>query len=270
MPAAGFCKLSVQQRAEIVSAYTSTAISTPKLAEQYGVSTSLIRGVLVKAGVDTSMKTRVALQYAAGARPTRAGAKWSEEARAKFSAARKGQRTSLGYRFTPDQRAKLSEVQRARFQRGLGAAEALRRAGAAAAEANRLDPAERAARAQSRNLAKRMLHRLLKRQNKRKDARIAEILGYTADELRRHIEAQFDETMAWDRPGSFHLDHIVPVRVFVDHGITDPATVNALANLRPLSPDANRRKTDKFDGDFNAALAAILDSIGRAALQIAA
>lgn len=64
-------------------------------------------------------------------------------------------------------------------------------------------------------------------------------LGYTTAEFKAHIEQQFEPWMTWTNHGEWHIDHIVPVLWFVEQGITDPAVVNALTNLRPLSRQAN-------------------------------
>lgn len=74
------------------------------------------------------------------------------------------------------------------------------------------------------------------------------MLGYTASELRAHIERQFTKGMSWDLVGPYiHIDHIRPVADFVRNGITDAKVVHALANLRPMWADENRAKRDKIE-----------------------
>jgi NUMOD3 motif-containing protein len=77
--------------------------------------------------------------------------------------------------------------------------------------------------------------------------RTREILGYTREELRIHLEAQFVDGMTWFNYGKkgWHIDHIYPVARFVKAGIVDPKIVNALANLRPLWARDNHRKSSK-------------------------
>lgn len=262
-------RLTEQERAQLVERYVSEPIGMIALAAEFGVCRDTVRAVLRKAGADTSISARVSMQYAAGARPTRAGAKWSDESRARASAARRGRVRTLGFRFSDESKQRMSESRRAYFAANPDAMEEFKRRTAARVAERRLDPSERRARARTREAAKRMLHRLLQRANLRKDARIHEMLGYTAAELRSHLEAQFTDLMGWDRPGSFHIDHVVPVRVFVERGIHDPAIVNALANLRPLPPRVNQSKSGRYAGDFDADLAAILRSIGRPLQQAA-
>lgn len=53
-------------------------------------------------------------------------------------------------------------------------------------------------------------------QKGRSGRRMAELLGYTADELRAHLERQFTKGMSWERfmAGEIHIDHIIPVSAF--------------------------------------------------------
>lgn len=68
------------------------------------------------------------------------------------------------------------------------------------------------------------------------------LLGYSADDLCAHIEAQFSEGMRWDNYGEWHVDHIYPVSLFVKSGETDPSVINALSNLRPMWASDNQSK----------------------------
>ena len=56
--------------------------------------------------------------------------------------------------------------------------------------------------------------------------------GYTAAELRAHLESLFTEGMSWDNHGRWTIDHKRPVHTFPMDA--DPAEINALSNLRPL------------------------------------
>lgn len=92
------------------------------------------------------------------------------------------------------------------------------------------------------------LHRLLKDKRIPVDSSCASMLGYTASELRAHIERQFTKGMSWDLVGPYiHIDHIRPVVDFVRNGITDAKVVHALTNLRPMWADENRAKRDKIE-----------------------
>lgn len=73
------------------------------------------------------------------------------------------------------------------------------------------------------------------------------ILGYSMEDLRRHLERQFLKGMNWDNYGTWHIDHIVPVSSFTISGIDDPELRRAwdLPNLRPLWARDNLSKNDK-------------------------
>jgi hypothetical protein len=80
--------------------------------------------------------------------------------------------------------------------------------------------------------------------NDKTSAEIRGILGFDWSELRRHVESHPD----WEAcRGNYHLDHIFPVKAFLDYGINDPSLINALDNLRPLSAAANFRKNKFYD-----------------------
>jgi hypothetical protein len=74
-------------------------------------------------------------------------------------------------------------------------------------------------------------------------------LGYTRDDLRRHMEALFTDGMSWENHGEWEIDHIKPVKAFWDEGVTDPKIVNALSNLQPLWKSDNRKKSSKWVDD---------------------
>lgn len=74
-------------------------------------------------------------------------------------------------------------------------------------------------------------------------------LGYTMQELRRHLERQFMDGMSWDNHASllprnqlrnaWAIDHIVPKSAFGDH---ECRAAFRLSNLRPLWWKENMRK----------------------------
>jgi hypothetical protein len=72
-------------------------------------------------------------------------------------------------------------------------------------------------------------------------------LPFTIEELRLHIESQFEPWMSWDNYGEWQIDHIVPQAKFT-YSSTDDASFRecwALSNLRPLDAFANRSKGAK-------------------------
>ena len=70
------------------------------------------------------------------------------------------------------------------------------------------------------------------------------VLGYTKEELIRHLERQFEKGMAWENYGEWHIDHIIPLCSFKLTGPQDPDIKVAwcLSNLRPLWAQENIRK----------------------------
>ncbi len=91
-----------------------------------------------------------------------------------------------------------------------------------------------------------MLHKVLSRQNKRKNATCVDLVGYTGLELKEHIEKQFSSGMSWDLVGAgIHIDHIVSVAELMRRGETSPKVINALSNLRPMWAKDNIQKSDK-------------------------
>lgn len=65
-------------------------------------------------------------------------------------------------------------------------------------------------------------------------------VGYTADQLREHIESLFLPGMTWGNYGKWHIDHRKPLAKFafvlpdgsIDEGAIREAS--ALSNLQPL------------------------------------
>ncbi len=147
---------------------------------------------------------------------------WHRRSKAKARATEEGKRAHFeaNKRYVERNRAKVNAAVSARLKR---------------------DPSYRmAVRARS------MLHKVLSRTNKRKDARCHVILGYTGDQLKAHIERQFTRGMSWDLVGELiHIDHIIPIAKFLSLGETRPDIINALTNLRPMWAQENIDKRDK-------------------------
>lgn len=79
----------------------------------------------------------------------------------------------------------------------------------------------------------------------------AELLGYSMEELRAHLESKFTEGMSWDLflNGEIELDHIIPVSHFKVESYDDPEFKQcwSLDNLQPLWKEDNRRKGNKLE-----------------------
>ena len=75
----------------------------------------------------------------------------------------------------------------------------------------------------------------------------AERLGYSDDELRRHLERQFEAGMSWENYGDWNVDHIIPASSFSfasDHDAEFKACWS-LTNLRPMWGLQNKIKGAK-------------------------
>lgn len=89
-----------------------------------------------------------------------------------------------------------------------------------------------------------------------KDDSIRNILGYSIQELKEHLEKQFEDWMTWDNLGltaktykqTWQIDHIKPVNTFniTDVYCEDFKKCWALENLRPL--DSYINATRPHDG----------------------
>jgi len=77
--------------------------------------------------------------------------------------------------------------------------------------------------------------------------RWCEMVGYSEQELRGHLERQFLRGMSFESYGEWHIDHIIPLASFVIEGPDDPSFKRAwaLTNLRPMWAADNIRKGDK-------------------------
>ena len=94
-----------------------------------------------------------------------------------------------------------------------------------------------------------ILYSTLDRLGTHKQGHTIDMLGYSALELKHHIEDQFLPGMSWKNYGEWHIDHIKGVINFDSN--TDVKIVCALENLRPLW--ATTREVDGviYEGNLN-------------------
>lgn len=90
---------------------------------------------------------------------------------------------------------------------------------------------------------KKALRRRLEKALKGKGAKVAMVqVGCSFEELKRHLEAQFEAGMSWGNYGEWHVDHIRPICSF---DLSDPqqqAEANHYTNLQPLWAEDNSKK----------------------------
>ena len=85
--------------------------------------------------------------------------------------------------------------------------------------------------------------------DKKAGRRWEDLLGYTIDDLMRHLEKKFDENMSWNNYGGYwHVDHILPRCSFNYENPEDKEFIDcwALENLQPLEAIANIKKGSKI------------------------
>ena len=100
------------------------------------------------------------------------------------------------------------------------------------------------------------LRQHLKWRSIKKTSKTYTLLGYTGEELYKHIESHFtDESgYSWDNMSEWHIDHIRPVASF-NHTTTECEDFKkcwALNNLQPMWASDNLSKSNKWDGVVNA------------------
>lgn len=72
------------------------------------------------------------------------------------------------------------------------------------------------------------------------------LVGYTLDDLYKHIESLFTDGMCWERISEIEIDHIIPKRFFKYNNPNDLEFKKcwSLSNLRPMWAKDNRSKND--------------------------
>jgi hypothetical protein len=89
-----------------------------------------------------------------------------------------------------------------------------------------------------------MLSSMLRRFKTKKQKTTIELLGYSAEELKTHMESLFSDGMSWENWGLWEIDHVKPISSF--NKDEDPKIVNSLSNLQPLWKQDNIKKRDNF------------------------
>lgn len=96
---------------------------------------------------------------------------------------------------------------------------------------------------------RRILRNSLRDLGEKKKGKTIVLLGYSALELKNHIEFLFTEGMTWDNHGEWHIDHIKQIVSFAKD--THPSIVNALNNLRPLWATTREINGVVYEGNLN-------------------
>jgi len=84
-----------------------------------------------------------------------------------------------------------------------------------------------------------------------------DLVGYTVEKLKKHLEKQFTPQMFWDNHGTYwHIDHKIPISAF-NYATPEDADFKrcwALKNLQPLEARKNIQKSDKLQRPFQPSL----------------
>jgi len=101
----------------------------------------------------------------------------------------------------------------------------------------------------------RLVRMYLHRNGGEKNVRLWSILSYTPEELREHLESQFEDWMTWENYGNgegfWNIDHIIPQSKLPYDSLEHPNFLKSwgLSNLRPLCAIENCMKRDKIISD---------------------
>lgn len=93
-----------------------------------------------------------------------------------------------------------------------------------------------------KNVAKAVRKYLIEKKNYQS---ITQHFPYSMQELKEHLESQFNGKFSWETYGKeWHIDHIIPQSLFFITNIESPQLKEcwALSNLRPLEAKENMRK----------------------------
>ncbi len=100
---------------------------------------------------------------------------------------------------------------------------------------------------------------LKKAKSDKNGRRWKDLVGYSADDLRRNLEKQFKDGMSWDEflAGKIHIDHKIPLSAFnfTSSEDLDFKRAWALKNLQPFRKKDNLEKHSKLNQPFQPALA---------------
>lgn len=86
----------------------------------------------------------------------------------------------------------------------------------------------------------------LKAQRAVKAKGTCELIGCTIQELRSHLESQFQHGMTWNNYGTWHIDHIKPLALFDLTDATQQLQAFHWSNMQPLWAHENLLKSDFY------------------------
>lgn len=97
-----------------------------------------------------------------------------------------------------------------------------------------------------RKIWRRTMNNVLTRLKVNKSNKTINLLGYTYEDLKIHLESKFTPEMNWSNYGIYWvIDHIKPVSKFEEN--TDIKEIHSLKNLQPLEKITNLKKAAKYE-----------------------
>lgn len=110
-----------------------------------------------------------------------------------------------------------------------------------------IDPVHRTLR---NRISRRLRHALSGRNLSKNWKDTFEVLGFTAETLKSHLESKFQPGMSWDNIGCWQIDHVTPDSWFNYNSMDDADFKKcwSLNNLQPMWADLNKSKGARFAG----------------------
>lgn len=101
-------------------------------------------------------------------------------------------------------------------------------------------------------MSRRMRHALTGRNLSKNWQHVFTMLGYSANDLMKHLESKFTPEMTWDNMGQWHIDHVTPDSWFNYSSIDDQAFKDcwSLNNLQPMWKLENLSKNNRYSGSY--------------------
>ena len=102
-------------------------------------------------------------------------------------------------------------------------------------------------------MSRRMRHALSNKSLSKGWQHIFDIIGYSVNDLKNHLERRFVDGMTWDNIGKWHIDHIKPESLFNYSSFNDEVFKEcwSLNNLQPLWAKDNIKKSNKYNGVYD-------------------
>lgn len=94
-----------------------------------------------------------------------------------------------------------------------------------------------------------LLRRTIVQLKQEKNDTTLNLLGYSAIELKEHIEKNWSQGMNWNNYGEWHVDHIRSVGTFDSTSL--PSEVNSLSNLKPMWATTRLINGVLYEGNLN-------------------